>query len=101
MRKKPEHAHAVDADLKNDALVRLRRIEGQVRGVQRMVDEQRYCADVLVQISAIHESLRGVAQLMLRNHLEHCASEAIRSGDSVRRTRMYDELTDLFAKHVR
>ena len=101
MRKKAEHAHAVDADLKNDALVRLRRIEGQVRGVQRMVEEQRYCADVLVQISAIHESLRGVAQLMLRNHLEHCASEAIRSGDSTRRTRMYDELTDLFAKHVR
>jgi len=101
MRKKLEHAHAVDADLKNDALVRLRRIEGQVRGVQRMVDEQRYCTDVLMQISAIHESLRGVAQLMLRNHLEHCASEAIRSGDSARRTRMYDELTDLFAKHVR
>jgi DNA-binding FrmR family transcriptional regulator len=101
MRKKPVHAHAVDPDLKSDALVRLKRIEGQVRGVQRMVEEQRYCADVLVQISAIHESLRAVAQLMLRNHLEQCASDAIRSGDPSRRTRMYDELTELFAKHVR
>lgn len=98
---KPEHAHAVDEDLKKDALVRLKRIEGQVRGVQRMVDEQRYCADVLVQISAIHESLRAVAQLMLRNHLEHCATDAIRSTDPAKRTRMYDELTELFAKHVR
>ena len=96
-----KHAHGVDAKLKKNALLRLKRIEGQVRGVQRMVEEQRYCADILVQISAIHESLRSVAQLMLRNHLEHCASDAIRSSDSTRRARMYDELTDLFAKHVR
>ena len=90
----------------NDATVqahlqRLRRIEGQVRGIQRMVEEERYCADVLVQISAVHESLRSVAQVMLRNHLQHCASEAIRSNDPARRSKMYDELIDLFAKHVR
>ena len=102
MRKtRPEHAHAVDPDLKEQARVRLRRIEGQVRGVQKMIEEERYCADVLVQISAIHESLRSVAQLMLRNHLQHCASNAIRSDDPERRERMYDELTELFAKHVR
>lgn len=98
---KPEHAAAVDVELKEDALVRLKRIEGQVRGIQRMVDEERYCADVLVQISAVHESLRSVAQLMLRNHLQHCASDAIRSNDPARRSKMYDELIDLFAKHVR
>ena len=98
---KPEHALAVDDDLKKDALVRLKRIEGQVRGVQRMVEEHRYCTDVLVQISAIHESLRAVAQLMLRNHLQHCATDAIRSTDADRRSKMYDELVDLFAKHVR
>lgn len=98
---KPEHASAVDGDLKQDALVRLKRIEGQVRGIQRMVEEQRYCTDVLMQISAVHESLRSVAQLMLRNHLQHCATEAIRSGDADRRSKMYDELVDLFAKHVR
>ena len=98
---KPEHAVGVDHKKKKQAIVRLKRIEGQVRGVQRMVEEERYCGDILVQISAIHESLRSVAQLMLRNHLEHCATDAIRSNDEDRRARMYDELTELFAKHVR
>lgn len=97
----PDHATAVDPAKKKNALDRLKRIEGQVRGVQRMVEEERYCADTLVQLSAIHESLRAVAQLLLRNHLEHCATEAIRSADASRRAEMYDELTELFAKHVR
>ncbi len=99
--KTPERTHAVDPQLKQRAVARLRRIEGQVRGVQGMIEDERYCADVLIQISAIHESLRGVAQLLLRNHLQHCASDAIRSGDPERREQMYDELTDLFYKHVR
>jgi CsoR family transcriptional regulator, copper-sensing transcriptional repressor len=98
---KPEHAVAVDGELKQDALVRLKRIEGQVRGIQRMVEEERYCSDILVQVSAVHESLRSVAQLMLRNHLQHCATDAIRSTDPARRSKMYDELVELFAKHVR
>jgi len=98
---KPRHAHGVDPSLKQSALTRLRRIEGQVRGIQRMVEEERYCADTLVQLSAIQESLRGVAQVLLRNHLEHCAADAIRSSDSERREKMYDELTGLFFKHVR
>jgi CsoR family transcriptional regulator, copper-sensing transcriptional repressor len=98
---KPEHAAGVDDDLKKDALVRLKRIEGQVRGVQRMVEEQRYCADILVQISAVHESLRSVAQLMLRNHLQHCATDAFRSTDPARRSKIYDEVVELFARHVR
>jgi len=66
-----------------------------------MVDEERYCADVLIQLSAIQESLRSVARLLLRNHLQHCAADAIRSSDAERRERMYDELTDLFFKHIR
>ena len=98
---KPEHATAVDPEVKQDALVRLKRIEGQVRGIQRMVDEERYCGDILMQISAVHESLRSVAQVMLRNHLQHCATDAIRSSDPIRRSKMYDELMELFAKHVR
>jgi len=98
---KPRHAHAVDPALKQSALTRLRRIEGQVRGIQNMVEEERYCADTLVQISAIQESLRAVAQVLLRNHLEHCAADAIRSSDDDRREKMYDELTELFFKHVR
>lgn len=98
---KPRHAHEVDPALKQGAMTRLKRIEGQVRGVQRMVEEERYCADTLVQISAIQESLRAVAQVLLRNHLQHCASDAIRSSDKERRERMYDELSDLYFKHVR
>ncbi len=101
MAKPIRRAHAVDPDLKGRSAKRLKRIEGQIRGVQRMIEQERYCADVLVQISAVHESLRSVAQLMLRNHLEHCATEAIRSTDARRNEEMYDELTDLFFKHVR
>ena len=94
-------AHGVDPAIKERALVRLKRIEGQVRGLGRMVDDERYCADILVQIAAVQESLRSVARLLLRNHLEHCATEAIRSPDRGRRQEMYDELSDLFAKLAR
>jgi len=99
--RRTEQAHAVDPDLKDQASIRLKRIEGQIRGIHRMVSEERYCADVLMQIAAVQESLRAVARVMLRNHLEHCATEAIRSSDAARRERMYDELTDLFGKLVK
>ena len=99
--KTPRKAHALDPELKERAAVQLKRIEGQVRGVARMVGEERYCGEVLVQISAIQESLRSVARVLLRNHLQHCATEAIRSGDRERREAMYDELTELFFKHIR
>jgi len=101
MARHPRHAHAVDPKLKERATTQLRRIEGQVRGVLGMVEEERYCGDVLIQISAVQESLRSVARLLLRNHLQHCATDAIRSSDAERRERMYDELTDLFFKHIR
>jgi DNA-binding FrmR family transcriptional regulator len=97
----PEHAHAVDPLLKRRALQRLKRIEGQIRGLQRMVEEERYCADILTQVAAVQESLRSTSRLLLRNHLQSCATEAIRSNDESRRGRMYDELTDLFGKLVR
>jgi DNA-binding FrmR family transcriptional regulator len=80
---------------------RLRRIEGQVRGVQKMIDENRYCPDVLVQISAIQESLRGAAETLLRSHLRHCVTDAIRSRDAARAEEVYAELTDLFRKYAR
>jgi DNA-binding FrmR family transcriptional regulator len=99
--KPPRKAHAVDPILKERASVQLKRIEGQVRGVERMVAEERYCGDVLIQLSAIQESLRSVGKLLLRNHLQHCAADAIRSADADRRERMYDELTELFFKHIR
>ncbi len=95
------HAVEVDADVKRGLQVRLRRIEGQVRGLQKMVEEQRYCADVLVQISSVQEALRGAGRALLHNHLRHCATEAIRSGDPAKAEAMYDELMDLFSKNVR
>ncbi len=96
-----DHAVAVDPEVKRSVLTRLRRIEGQVRGLQRMVEEERYCADVLVQISSVQEALRGVGRLMLHNHLRHCATEAIRSGDDARADAMYDEIMELVYRSVR
>src|SRR3954462_12911974 len=73
-------AVAVDPDAKERNLKRLRRIEGQVRGLQKMVDEDRYCADILTQISSVHDALRSVGRELMRNHLKHCATSAIAAG---------------------
>ena len=93
-------AVAVDPDIKDRTTKRLRRIEGQVRGLQKMVEEERYCADILTQVSSVHEALRGVARELLRNHLKHCASTAIRAGDT-QADAMYDELVELVYRHGR
>ena len=85
---------------KDQLLKRLRRIEGQVRGLQRMVEEDRYCADILTQISSVHEALRAVGRELMRNHLKHCASSAIRSGEDDAEA-MYDELIEMMYKHSR
>ena len=98
--KNPENAVAVDSDGKDRNLKRLRRIEGQIRGLQKMVDEERYCADILTQISSVHEALRSVSRELMRNHLKHCASTAIRSGDAEAEA-MYDELVDMMHRHSR
>ncbi|MFL5467116.1 MAG: metal-sensitive transcriptional regulator [Gemmatimonadaceae bacterium] len=93
-------AIAVDPDVKERNLKRLRRIEGQVRGLQKMIDEDRYCADILTQISSVHEALRGVGRELMRNHLKHCATGAIRSGGHEADS-MYDEIVDLMYTHSR
>jgi DNA-binding FrmR family transcriptional regulator len=93
-------AVAVDAAATDANLRRLRRIEGQVRGLQKMIEEERYCADILTQIASVHEALRGVGRELMRNHLKHCASTAIRSGGE-NADAMYDELLDLMYRHVR
>ena len=85
----------------DDLIRRLRRIEGQVRGLQKMVDEERYCADVLMQITSVQEALRGVGRTLLHNHLRYCATEAIRSGDRDQAEDMYQEIVDLFYKSAR
>ncbi len=92
---KTRKAHAVDPEIKSSNLKRLRRIEGQVRGLQRLVEEDRYCADILVQISSVQQALRSVGRALMRNHLRHCASQAIRDSAPGRADAMYDELLNL------
>jgi DNA-binding FrmR family transcriptional regulator len=94
-------AVGVDPEIKRRNLTRLRRIEGQVRGLQKMIEEDRYCADVMTQLSSVHEALRAVGRELMRNHLKHCAAQAIRSDDRERSEEMYDELVDMMYKHAR
>ena len=93
-------AVAVDKDIKAANILRLRRIEGQIRGIQKMVEEDRYCADILGQISAAQEALRAVGRELIRNHLKHCSTHAIRAGGE-EAAAMYDELVELFDKNYR
>jgi DNA-binding FrmR family transcriptional regulator len=76
-----EHAHGyIAAKHKDDVLKRLRRIEGQARGLQRMVDEDTYCIDVLTQVSAMTKALQAVALTLLDDHLDHCVVDAAKAG---------------------
>jgi DNA-binding FrmR family transcriptional regulator len=99
--RKLRHAASVDAELKEANTKRLRRIEGQIRGLQKMVEDDRYCADIIVQIASVQEALRGVARNLMKNHLQHCATQAIRSGNAQRSAAMYDELIGLIYTHLR
>jgi CsoR family transcriptional regulator, copper-sensing transcriptional repressor len=94
-------AVGVDEEIKVSNLRRLSRIEGQIRGIHRMVEEDRYCDDILTQISSAEEALRAVAQALMRNHLVHCAIHAIRTGSEEERHAMYDELLAIIYKNAR
>ena len=87
----------VDPAIKDRNLKRLRRIEGQVRGLQKMVDDDRYCADIMTQISSVHEALRAVGRELMRNHLKQCATAAISVGNGEAEP-MYDELIEMMYK---
>ena len=93
-------AVAVDPDAKSSNLTRLRRVEGQLRGIQKMIEDDRYCADVLGQLSAVQEALRAVGRELIRNHLKHCARHSFRAGGEQAEA-MCDELVDLFHKNFR
>lgn len=95
--KKTQHS---DDDMKQAALSRLRRIEGQVRGISKMIEQERYCADVLMQLSSVQEALRGVSKELLRHHLKHCATNDLSKG-GVSAAHMVDELVELMHKHNR
>lgn len=89
------------AALKKQADKRLARIEGQVRGLRKMVNEDRYCVDVLQQIASVHEALRGVSKVMMQKYLENCASEGIRSDDPEEREETYEELLKVIYRFAR
>jgi DNA-binding FrmR family transcriptional regulator len=92
---------AVDPQIRTSNLNRLRRIEGQVRGLQKMVERDRYCADILVQVSSVQEALRSVGRALMRNHLRHCVTQALRKGSKAEAEAMYDELLDLIHRSSR
>ena len=86
---------------KDDYLKRLRRIEGQVRGLQRMVEDDKYCIDVLTQVSAATRALQSVALGLLDDHLRHCVAGAVASGDDAESARLIDEATDAIERLVK
>ena len=94
-------AVAVDPEIKAANRHRLRRIEGQIRGLQKMVEQDRYCPDIIAQVASVQEALRGVARNLMRNHLHHCAAKALRSGKKHEAQAMYDELLELIYAHLR
>jgi DNA-binding FrmR family transcriptional regulator len=97
--REPRLAVAVDPAGRARNLNRLRRIEGQVRGLQNMVEGDRYCADILVQLGAVQEALRAVSRELLRGHLRHCVTRTVVEGTG-REEAMYDELVRLFDRHA-
>jgi DNA-binding FrmR family transcriptional regulator len=94
-------AVAVDPEIKQSNLNRLRRIEGQIRGLHKMVEDERYCADIITQIASVQEALRSVSRSLMQNHLRHCATESIRKGSPEQAAAQYDELLELIYRHLR
>jgi CsoR family transcriptional regulator, copper-sensing transcriptional repressor len=85
-------------DIKTLCLKRLKRIEGQVRGLSRMVDEDRYCIDIVTQISAVRAALRRAEEQILRDHVGHCVEQAIVSGSQAEQRRKIAELMDVVGR---
>lgn len=88
-------------DSKPNILKRLKRIEGQVRGVAKMVDDDRYCIDVITQISAVRAALRRVEEEVLRDHVAHCVEHAIAAGNAAEQREKVAELMEVFARAER
>jgi CsoR family transcriptional regulator, copper-sensing transcriptional repressor len=88
----------LNGENKAKARGRLRRIEGQVQGLQRMVDNDAYCVDILLQISAVQGALDQVQKLLLGRHIESCVTDALRSGSKTDRQQKIDELLDVFTR---
>ncbi|MGE5260893.1 MAG: metal-sensitive transcriptional regulator [Actinomycetota bacterium] len=88
-------------DAKESTLKRLQRIEGQVRGLTRMVEEDRYCIDIVTQISAARAALRKVEEEILQDHVAHCVEHAIASGNKAEQRRKVAELMEVLSRTAR
>jgi DNA-binding FrmR family transcriptional regulator len=88
----------MDDETKVKALGRLRRIEGQVQGIQRMVEEEKYCVDILLQLTAVEGAVEQVQRLLLGRHIESCVADAIRSGSTRDRQKKVEELLEVFSR---
>ncbi len=84
-----------------NCIKRLSRIEGQVRGISKMIEEDRYCIDILTQIQAIKSAIKKVENEVLKDHADHCLMEAVSSGDEEDKKQKLSELVDLFGKYNR
>lgn len=91
--------HFKDPSAQKKLLARLRRVEGQVSAICRMVDEEKYCVDILLQISAVQGALGKAGQLLLGTHVETCVATAFESGSKKEREKSVDELMEVFSRY--
>lgn len=91
----------MDGESKRKAVTRLRRIEGQVQGVRRMLEGDKYCVDILLQISAVQGALDQVSKIVMQRHIETCVADSMRAGSERDRSRKIEELMAVFARHGR
>jgi len=82
-------------------LSRIKKIKGQAQGLERMIEEGRYCVDILMQISSVHEAMRGLGKEVMLNYLKQCVTDAIRTGDHEKQEAVYQELMDVIFKYAK
>ena len=95
-----DHSHYGYIQEEARYLARLKRIEGQVRGIQRMIDEDKYCIDILTQVSAVNSALRSVGLQLLDDHMRHCVKNAVKQGDEEANEK-FKEVSDAIARFTR
>ncbi len=91
----------IDEHTKKEAVNRLKKIEGQISGIKRMVEEEKYCVDILHQISAVAGALGQVSKIVMKRHLESCVTAAIKTGTTKERDKKLDELMEVFTRFGR
>ena len=88
----------INENIESETLQRLRKVEGQIKGIGKMIGERRYCVDVVLQIAAAEGALHRVAEIVLRNHIETCVATAFRSSNEEDRKQKVDELMEIYGK---